>query len=824
MSAMDVKKLKVAELRQELQRRGLDTRGLKADLALRLQESLDSDLLSEEGGGGEGPTRPGLMMAAARGERTHTTPAGRLRLRGRSRSSWRRPRPRPRPGERGGARGEADGAHLGLQEAGEEEEEEAPGHQAARERSGEAQPHNGQASEQPRAGGELEKVEPEAQEEMEASGGPEEEEEGKEAAGSGSGPRPGPDGGEAAEVASSAEAAAAACDGGGGAGEENGGEKAEASGAEPAGDKPSSETNLGEGSSEARGSDGERRGKRRHEERGRGYYEFREETYYNRARSPLTVVNEEAEEEFDDSLVCLDAYHSDIHFDMTKDRYGGQPLCPEKFAYLWAGARATYGVAKGSVCFEMVAQKIAVKPVFENECEGHIVRVGWSVDSSSLQLGEDELSYGYDGVGRKWENATFEEFGEKFGENDVIGCFANFDGEQVELSFSKNGESVGVAFTISKEVLGDRALFPHVLTKNCSVQCNFGQKEEPFFPIPEDYTFIHTVPVEDRVHGSPGPQTRADCEVIMMVGMPGSGKTTWVKKHVAENPEKRYSVLGTNNILDKMRVKGLEGQPTLTEPKHVLIQQATQCMSKMIQVAACKKRNYILDQSNVYSSAQRRKLVPFKGFSRKAVVVCPTEEDWKARMQMKLEEGEDVPDFAVLEMKANYNLPEPGDLLDEVMYVELEKETAVKLVDKYRDEAKKSRPPPEKRQDRRNSRNRNNRERNYGGNRMGRWDNRSYDRPPYGQNWPAAAYGNHPAYREDYHKTYDRYRQQQQYERAYGQGQAYDYHRYRDYYRDYAREANAAAILRHQGATNSQEWQRYYQERNRYYSSYYGYR
>lgn len=39
-------------------------------------------------------------------------------------------------------------------------------------------------------------------------------------------------------------------------------------------------------------------------------------------------------------------------------------------------------------------------------------------------LGEDEFSYVFDGRGLKAENGQFEEFGQTFGENDVIGCFA----------------------------------------------------------------------------------------------------------------------------------------------------------------------------------------------------------------------------------------------------------------------------------------------------------------------------------------------------------------------------------------------------------------
>ncbi|KAJ3591237.1 hypothetical protein NHX12_009183 [Muraenolepis orangiensis] len=565
--------------------------------------------------------------------------------------------------------------------------------------------------------------------------------------------------------------------------------------------------------------EGDRSGRKRPHDEGRGYsyYEHRDE---KRSRTPQPPAEDE-EECIDDTLVTIDTYNCDLHFKVSRDRYSGYPLTIEGFAYLWAGARATHGVSAGRICYEMkINEDIPVKHLPSSEPDPQVVRIGWSLNSCSTQLGEEAFSYGYGGTGKKSSDCKFDDFGERFGENDVIGCYIDFDGdEEVVISYSKNGTMLGEAFRAPKEQLAGRALFPHVLVKNCAVEFNFGQMAEPYFTAREGYTFIHTLEMEHKTRGAVGPSSKGECEILMMVGLPACGKTTWATKHAQAHPDKKYNILGTNAIMDKMKVMGLRRQKNYAGRWDILIQQATQCLNRLIEIAARKRRNYILDQTNVYGSAQRRKMRPFEGFQRKAIVVCPTDEDLKERtLKQTDEQGKDVPDHAVLEMKANFTLPESGDFLDAVRFPELEREEADKLVKEYNEEGRKAGPPPDKRMDSRQGgfRGRGSSGGSGGGGSGGfrSYDNR--DGPRSGYQGRGGSGGN--GYRGGYNPPYNKssYSQgnynQGSYNQGYNQGsynQSYysNYSQYPGYSQPAAPTAAAAATSQSYSQTHSQTQQ-----------------
>lgn len=247
---------------------------------------------------------------------------------------------------------------------------------------------------------------------------------------------------------------------------------------------------------------------------------------------------------------------SDLNLLIDKDGFvSATPMHNDGFCYIWAGARASYGYTSGKIYYEAKITDCCSINIQDEEYS-HVLRVGWSASYTSMQLGEDKLSYGYSGIGKKCTDNKFEDYGSQFNKDDIIGCYADMSLENdVVLSYTLNGKDLGTAFSIPKEELGDKALFPHVLSKNCTFTCNFGQEKPWSEEILEGYTVVGNVDLETSTPGPRRPETKQDCEVLMMCGLPAAGKTVWATKHAAQYPEKMYNILGISTLVDKMKVR-----------------------------------------------------------------------------------------------------------------------------------------------------------------------------------------------------------------------------------------------------------------------------
>ena len=212
----------------------------------------------------------------------------------------------------------------------------------------------------------------------------------------------------------------------------------------------------------------------------------------------------------------------------------------------------------------------------------------------------------------------------------------------------------------------------------------------PMRPQVPGFVPIGQIDIKDGlVRGSMAPSTREECELIVMVGLPGAGKTTWTADYVKKNPDKKYNILGTNTLIDQMKVMGLKRQANYSERFEMLIEKCSECFNDLVKVASKRRRNYIIDQTNVYPTARQRKIRDFAGFKSKMVVVVPDDVEYKRRVQLRAQEmGKEVPEDAVLEMKANFVLPEFEEAENsQVFYVAQDPVSALNLVQQYNAEA-----------------------------------------------------------------------------------------------------------------------------------------
>lgn len=267
---------------------------------------------------------------------------------------------------------------------------------------------------------------------------------------------------------------------------------------------------------------------------------------------PPTKMDDEPE--IDYSRVLLSWYDSDLNLVIDKTKFvSATPMHNDGFGYVWAGARASFGFNGGKVYYEVkITHQCNV--TLQDEEYPHVLRAGWSVALTSMQLGEDKLSYGYGGTGKISTGNNFKDYGPSFGLNDILGCYLDMEGEEIIISYTLNGDNLGEAFKVKKDELEGKPLFPHILTKNCAFVCNFGDEDAWNEKILEGYVAAGLVDIKERIPGPQRPDKREDCEMVMMCGLPGSGKTVWANKYAAEHPEKMYNILGTNTLIDKMKV------------------------------------------------------------------------------------------------------------------------------------------------------------------------------------------------------------------------------------------------------------------------------
>ena len=158
-------------------------------------------------------------------------------------------------------------------------------------------------------------------------------------------------------------------------------------------------------------------------------------------------------------------------------------------------------------------------------------------------------------------------------------------------------------------------------------------------------------------------------ELIVLVGLPGVGKSTIIRQIIQNNPDKTYHVASTDDILDAIaKERGL----TYSDVHQSEFKNANRKMREGVAGAIARRESVIWDQTNVGADKRKGIVQQFpRDYNKIAVVVTADEEVHNQRLQARAEkEGKRIPKHVIDDMRKRYEVPTRGEGFNDVVFVD----------------------------------------------------------------------------------------------------------------------------------------------------------
>jgi predicted kinase len=150
-----------------------------------------------------------------------------------------------------------------------------------------------------------------------------------------------------------------------------------------------------------------------------------------------------------------------------------------------------------------------------------------------------------------------------------------------------------------------------------------------------------------------------------LVGLPGSGKSTWTSKFLAKESEP-YTVISSDDVIEEFAKK--EGK-TYTEVFKDYIGQATMIVKERFRDAVKNRDNIIWDQTNMNIKKRKSILQQLPPeYEKTAVIFTVDEPELKRRLQTRQElTGKHIPEFVLKDMARSYQAPTKAEGFDYIL-------------------------------------------------------------------------------------------------------------------------------------------------------------
>lgn len=153
--------------------------------------------------------------------------------------------------------------------------------------------------------------------------------------------------------------------------------------------------------------------------------------------------------------------------------------------------------------------------------------------------------------------------------------------------------------------------------------------------------------------------------LYMLIGVPGSGKSTWIKSHDWDNTV----IISTDDIIDR---RAAQQGKTYSDVFQSEIKSASAEMEQNLKQAIKADKNIIWDQTNLTPNARRAKLAKVPSKYKKVAVFFKTPSDailYNRLTKRATDSGKHIPRNIVMGMMSQLTPPSTDEGFDEIVTV-----------------------------------------------------------------------------------------------------------------------------------------------------------
>lgn len=153
-------------------------------------------------------------------------------------------------------------------------------------------------------------------------------------------------------------------------------------------------------------------------------------------------------------------------------------------------------------------------------------------------------------------------------------------------------------------------------------------------------------------------------KLIMLCGLPGTGKSTWVNTYLENNPG--TVVISSDNIIDDEASR--QGK-TYSDVFHSVVKYATKKSWEDFSIAVSKKKDIIVDKVNGSVKGRTKYLQNTKGYHKEAIIFSLPRDVLNKRLKDRAEKtGKHIPQNVIESFIASWENPSISEGFDSVTF------------------------------------------------------------------------------------------------------------------------------------------------------------